>query len=97
MYLNSGMEKEYEKRHNNIWPEMKETLKEHDASNYSIFLEEETKQLFAYLEVPSQEEYNKISNTEVCKKWWAYMEPLMATKEDNSPVTTELKEVFHLD
>lgn len=97
MYLNSGMEKEYEKRHNNIWPEMKETLKEYGASNYSIFLEEETNQLFAYLEVPSQEEYNKISNTEVCKKWWAFMEPLMATNEDNSPVTTELKEVFHLD
>src|SRR5699024_3062955 len=97
MYLNSGMEKEYEKRHNNIWPEMKETLREYGASNYSIFLEEETNQLFAYLEVPSQEEYNKISNTEACKKWWAHMEPLMATNEDNSPVTTELKEVFHLD
>ena len=38
-----------------------------------------------------------IAETDICKKWWKYMEPLMDTNEDNSPVTTDLQEVFHLD
>lgn len=96
MYLNPGMEVEYEKRHREIWPEMTETLKEYGASNYSIFLNKDTGHLFAYLEVPDKEKYNQISQTEVCQRWWKHMEPLMKTNPDNNPVTTELKEVFYM-
>jgi L-rhamnose mutarotase len=30
------------------------------------------------------------------QKWWAYMAPLMEVNPDNSPVCTELPEIFHL-
>lgn len=96
MYLYEGMEEEYEKRHNELWPEMKQALKEHGASNYSIFLEPDTLQLFAYLEVEDEAAYEKISSTEICQKWWAYMEPLMKTNPDQSPISTPLKQVFYL-
>jgi L-rhamnose mutarotase len=96
MYLNTELADEYEKRHNNIWPEMKKTLKDYGATNYSIFLEKSTGNLFAYLEVPNLNYYNKISETDICKKWWKYMEPLMATNSDNSPITTDLREVFYM-
>ena len=33
----------------------------------------------------------------VCKKWWAYMKDLMPSNPDNSPVSRELKEVFHIE
>ncbi|MFK5261399.1 L-rhamnose mutarotase, partial [Lactiplantibacillus plantarum] len=49
------------------------------------------------LEVPDVAKYNEIANTDICKKWWAYMEPLMKTNPDNSPVADDLHEVFHLD
>lgn len=97
MYLYKEYYDEYQKRHANLWPEMKKELKEHGATNYSIFLNKENGELFAYLEVPDADRYNEIANTETCKKWWAYMKPLMKTNPDNSPVALDLKEVFHLD
>lgn len=87
---------EYKKRHDQLWPEMKEMLKAHGVSNYSIFLLEETGQLFAYLRVEDEEVYARVSQTDICRKWWAYMEPLMETNDDNSPVAVDLEEVFYL-
>lgn len=95
MYLYEGQASEYEKRHNELWPEMKEILKKYGASNYSIFLNPETNQLFAYLEVENEEKYSKIGEEPICQKWWAYMEPLMETKE-GVPVSTLLQQVFYL-
>lgn len=87
---------EYKKRHDELWPEMEKMLKDHSVSEYSIFLLEETGQLFAYLHVEDEALYAKVSETEICKRWWAYMEPLMETNEDSSPVSIELNEVFYL-
>ncbi|CAM3088819.1 L-rhamnose mutarotase [Sporolactobacillus spathodeae] len=97
MYLNKAYYAEYEERHANLWPEMKKELKDHGATNYSIFLNKENGELFAYLEVLDEEKYKEIANTDICKKWWGYMKPLMKTNPDNSPVAIDLKEVFHLD
>ncbi|MBC1458626.1 L-rhamnose mutarotase [Listeria newyorkensis] len=96
MYLKDGFSEEYKARHDDLWPEMEQALKEHGAQNYSIFLDDNTHVLFAYLEVENKEKYDKIAETEICKKWWAYMEPLMETNEDNSPVSKSLTSVFYL-
>lgn len=87
---------EYVNRHNPIWAELKTVLKNHGAHNYSIFLDKETFNLFAYVEVESEEEWDNIASTEVCQKWWKYMSALMETNADDSPVTLELQEVFYL-
>ncbi len=97
MNVNAGEEQEYEKRHNPIWPELHEVLKSHGVHNYSIYLHEETRQLFAYVELEDEARWQAIAETEPCKKWWAHMKPLMASHEDNSPAQTELREVFHID
>ncbi|HJA90835.1 MAG TPA: L-rhamnose mutarotase [Candidatus Jeotgalibaca merdavium] len=96
MTIFKGQEAEYQKRHDELWPEMQETLKKHGASNYSIFLLAETNQLFAYLEVEDKASYNAISQTAICRKWWDYMADIMETNADNSPVAADLTEVFHL-
>lgn len=88
---------EYMKRHDEIWPEMVDMLREYGAKNYSIFLDPESSSLFAYLEIQDEELWNKSSETEICQKWWKYIKDIMETNEDNSPVSVELKEVFHLD
>ena len=88
---------EYEGRHNPIWPELHKELKDHGVSNYSIFLLEETNQLFSYVEIEDEDTWNAIADTDVCKRWWAYMEDIMATNPDNSPKSIELKEVFHIE
>lgn len=88
---------EYEKRHNEIWPEMVEALHRHGAKNYSIFLDKKTSKLFGYVEIKNEELWSKMATTEINQKWWEFMEPVMETNADNSPVTTDLKEVFHME
>ena len=88
---------EYEQRHNPVWPEMEQTLKAHGVHHYSIFLHPETNQLFGYVEVESEERWEAIAQTDVCRRWWAYMQDIMPSNPDNSPVSTELKPVFYLE
>ena len=97
MKLYKGKEKEYEKRHNELWQEMKEMIHAYGGENYSIFLDKETNVLYGYIEIKSEELWAKSGETEICKKWWAYMADIMETNPDNSPVSTDLTEVFHLD
>lgn len=97
MRVNQGSEAEYEKRHNPIWEELQTTLLEHGVRTYSIFLDRETGDLFAYAEIEDLDQWKQIAETEVCRRWWDYMSPLMPCNEDNSPESKELKEVFHLE
>ena len=97
MILRPGNQREYERRHKPIWPELQESLRRHSARNYSIFLDRETDKLFAYVEIESEELWAKIAQTEVCRRWWSHMRDLMLTNDDNSPVAINLDEVFHLD
>ena len=97
MKLYPGMADEYEKRHNELWPEMIEMIHEYGGSNYSIFLDEETNILFGVIELEDPERYDKSAETAICRKWWDYMADLMETNPDNSPVAQNLRPVFHLD
>ncbi|HEX7859841.1 MAG TPA: L-rhamnose mutarotase [Verrucomicrobiae bacterium] len=97
MTVNAGAEEEYERRHRPIWPELEKTLLEHGVRNYSIFLHAETRQLFAYVEFESEGQWEAISGTGVCQRWWKYMRELMPANADGSPVAVELREVFHIE
>ena len=97
MSVKVGCEAEYEQRHNPIWQELHQTLKEHGVHNYSIFLHPETNQLFGYAEIEDESRWNAIASTEICRKWWSHMADLMPTNPDHSPQSTPLKEVFHID
>ena len=97
MSVDPGAHEEYERRHRPIWSDLEAVLKTHGVHNYSIFLEPKTDQLFAYAEIESEELWAAIAETVECKRWWVYMRDVMPTNVDNSPVSGELKEVFHLD
>lgn len=97
MYVNPDAHAEYERRHRPIWEELEITLKEHGVISYSIFLEPESDQLFAYVEIESEERWSAIADTEVCKRWWEYMKDVMPGNDDHSPISTDLKEVFHIE
>lgn len=97
MKLYEGMAAEYEKRHNELWPEMKALIHAHGGHNYSIFLDEETNVLYGYIEIEDEEKWSKTADTEINRKWWGFMADIMETNPDNSPVTVQLLPVFHLD
>ncbi len=97
MHLNDGQKEEYKKRHNEIWPELKKLLKDNGISEYSIFLDNETNTLFAFQKVDGGGGSQNLGETEIVKKWWAFMADIMKTNSDNSPVSVELEELFFLE
>lgn len=96
MKLFPGFVAEYKKRHDNLWPELKDLLKESGVRRYSIFLDEGTLTLFGVMEVEDEDRLNALPEDPVMKKWWAHMRDIMETNPDNSPVSVHLKEVFYL-
>lgn len=97
MSVNPDAHDEYERRHRPVWDDLHDVLKRHGVSNYSIFLDSESSQLFGYAEIESEEQWAAITKTDECKRWWAFMKDIMPTNADNSPVATDLREVFHLE
>ncbi len=97
MQLYKGMEVEYEKRHNELWPEMIDMIHEHGGKNYTIALDPETLTLYGYIEIEDEELWNKGADTAINRKWWDFMADIMETNPDNSPVSKDLKVLFHLD
>lgn len=97
MSVNPDAHEEYERRHKPIWEELALVLKKHGVLNYSIFLEPETSRLVGYAEIESENLWASIAETDECKRWWAFMKDIMPCNADNSPISVELREVFHLD
>ena len=96
MQLHRGFEEEYKRRHDNLWPELKQLLKQNGIRDYSIYLDEDTNTLFGVMEVENPELLEKMAENHVMKKWWAYMKDIMDANPDNSPVSIPLREVFYL-
>ena len=97
MKLNAGFEAEYKKRHDEIWPELSPELSKAGVSDYSIFFDEETLTLFAVQNLTDDHTADQLPQTEIVKKWWAYMADIMEYNPDGTPVAIGLKEVFHMD
>lgn len=96
MQLNPGMEAEYRRRHDEIWPELADLLHEAGVSDYSIHLDRETDILFGVLTRRKDHGMAGLPDHPVMKRWWAHMADIMATNPDNSPVARDLVTVFHL-
>lgn len=97
MYLKPGLEAEYEKRHAEIWPELKKLLSDNGVYDYSIFWDKETNVLFACQKVEGEESSQDMGCNPIVQKWWDYMADIMEANPDNSPVTIPLKEVFYME
>lgn len=77
-----GMQEEYRKRHDNIWPEMKEVLANAGIVNYSIWMQGE--ELFGYYECEKGVDYAaKVqAESDVVKKWDEYMKDILIMEKD---------------
>jgi L-rhamnose mutarotase len=97
MYLHRGAEAEYKRRHDAIWPELKEEIRRAGISDYSIFLDPKTNILFACQILADDAGDRELASREIVKKWWHMMKDIMDTNPDESPVSEDLTEMFHLD
>jgi L-rhamnose mutarotase len=96
MQLFPGFEAEYKKRHDELWPELQQLLKQTGIQEYSIFLDPTTLALFGVLKIEDATKLDDLPMHPVMQKWWAHMGDIMESNPDNSPISTPLKEVFYL-
>lgn len=92
-----GYEEEYKRRHDAIWPEMLETLRQAGIRNYNIFRHGLT--LFGYFETDDLEAAKRhLVTCPVNAKWGTWMAPIMKIEldpETDFPYTLPLQ--FHMD
>jgi L-rhamnose mutarotase len=97
MTLKPGMRDEYRRRHDALWPELADALRDAGIHDYSIFLDETSNHLFAVLKRPADHRMDALPQLPVMRRWWDYMAELMETEADHAPVVMPLTPVFHLD
>ena len=91
-----GQEAAYKARHDAIWPELAAALKAAGVSNYRIFLDPQTHHLFAVLDRTDDHGMDALPQSEVVRRWWAFMADIMATDADDVPDQVPLRPMFHL-
>lgn len=96
MNLNPGQAAEYEKRHDEIFPELAAALKAAGISDYSIWLDPETHHLFAILTRTDDHTMDRLPDTAIMQRWWKFMADVMETDADNVPTQVPLRRVFLL-
>jgi L-rhamnose mutarotase len=76
-----GYEEEYRKRHDEIWPEMTQALRDAGIRNYNIFRHGLT--LFGYFETDDLEATKAaLRASEVDRRWGEWMAPIMKIEID---------------
>ena len=96
MRVFKGLEDEYKRRHDELWPELATLLRHVGISDYSIFLDEHDNTLFGVFTAEDTVALKQLPENPIMKKWWAYMADIMETNPDHSPAEVPLKEVFYL-
>lgn len=93
--VKEGYEKEYKRRHDEIWPEMKELLKKAGVCNYTIYMD--GNELFGYYECEHGAEFatKTQDESEIVQKWNVYMSDILIWKDNKTQ--PKLVEVFRLD
>ena len=88
---------EYIRRHNEIWPEMKDVLHQAGIRNYTIWNVGD--ELFGYYECEDLERACRVqSESEVNARWDAYMKDVMVMERDPETGAQPLmKQVFFFD
>lgn len=92
-----GKLEEYVRRHNEIWPEMKQTLREAGIRNYTIWTAEN--ELFGYYECESIAEAARVqAESPVVARWNEFMQDVMTMQADpETGAQPLLKQVFFFD
>ena len=96
MNLFDGFAEEYEKRHDEIFPDLAQALRDAGVSDYSIWLDPQSNHLFGILTRTKDHTMDVLPDTEIMKRWWAHMADIMETNAENVPTQIPLRRVFYL-
>ena len=92
--IREGKELEYRIRHQNVWPEMLDLLKNSGVRNYSIFIENQD--IFGCWECDDVDRTLRIINdSDVNRKWQEYMSDIIITPSERR-TSKGMDEVLYL-
>lgn len=100
--IKEGQEDEYIRAHQNVFPELLETIKDTGIGNYSIFID--GLDLFLYCEIDGDMDdfvaaWKSVQATEISKKWSEAMTPLLEPArgigEEQAPPL--MRQIFYLE
>jgi L-rhamnose mutarotase len=97
MNLNPGQAEEYRKRHDEIWPELTDALRDAGVLDYRIFLDPKSLALFAVLTHADENHLHQLAVLPVMQRWWQHMQSIMPSHPDASPIAVDLLPVFSLN
>lgn len=92
-----GTEDEYKRRHDEIWPELVDAIKDAGFNNYTIF--RRGLQVFLYVECEPDRAtaFARIGATDVNRRWSEWFADIIPSMTDADGELLYAEEVWHLD
>jgi L-rhamnose mutarotase len=95
--LRPGMEDEYKRRHDEIWPDLVEDIREAGVRNYSLFRRGST--VFAYCECDPDvaTSFARLGESTANARWSKWFQDVIESLTDDNGQLRFAQEVWHLD
>lgn len=91
MTLRPGAYAEYKKAHDELWPEIADSMTDNDVS-MAIYRFGEN--LIIHAVAPTEADWNKSRDVPILEKWFEYMSTLLATNDEGEIIFEDLPEAF---
>ena len=91
MTLRPGAYAEYKKAHDELWPEIADSMSDNDVS-MAIYRFGEN--LVIHAVAPTEADWNKSRDVPILEKWFEYMSTLLATNQEGEIIFEDLPEAF---
>jgi len=91
MTLRPGAYAEYKKAHDELWPEIADSMSDNDVS-MAIYRFGEN--LVIHAVAPTEADWNKSRDVPILEKWFEYMSTLLTTNQEGEIIFEDLPEAF---
>ncbi|ADB49460.1 L-rhamnose mutarotase [Conexibacter woesei] len=95
--IHPGTEAEYKQRHDEIWPELVEAIKDAGHANFSLFRQGTTIIAYVECEPDAATVFGKIGATHVNTRWAESLKDVIVSLTDENGERRQFEEVWHLD
>ena len=96
--IRPGTFQEYQRRHDEIWPELVAELKAAGLSNYSLFRDTDTRVIgYVECEPDAATSFGQLQTAQANLRWSEWFTDIIAPTEGENVQSNALAEIWHLD
>lgn len=95
--IQPGTEAEYKRRHDEIWPELVQVIKDAGQSNYSLFRRGTTVIGYVECEPDAATAFARVGASDANARWSRWFEEIIVSRREQDGGFERLDEVWHLD